>query len=288
MMPVLGVVGACVVIVGVGDLGTALVTCLAITALLVAAGARMRDIGMLAAIAGGVVLLAVLIEPYRMARITSFLDPGGDPGGAGFQLIQAQDRARVRGAVRRRAGGEPAEGLLPPGGAHRHDRRGHRRGARDGGDRRPRRPLRDLRLRRFQDRPNRPRSLREAARGGPDLARSHPGHGQPARRLRPRAADRGAAALRLLRQREHARDARRSRPLAQRRARRERRVERQAVEPRWKTEHRRRRQRWRASARAAPARSSTSGAKGRHSSGRNGGTRRARPRGRRRASGSGR
>jgi cell division protein FtsW len=90
MMPVLGVVGSCVVIVGVGDLGTALVTCLAITALLVAAGARMRDIGMLAAIAGVVVLLAVLVEPYRMARITSFLDPSGDPGGAGFQLIQAK------------------------------------------------------------------------------------------------------------------------------------------------------------------------------------------------------
>ena len=45
---------------------------------------------MLAAIAGGVVLLAILIEPYRMERITSFLDPGGDPGGAGFQLIQAK------------------------------------------------------------------------------------------------------------------------------------------------------------------------------------------------------
>jgi len=90
MMPVLGVVGACILIVGVGDLGTALVTCLAITALLIAAGARMRDIGLLAAIAGAVVLLAVLIEPYRMARITSFLDPSGDPGGAGFQLIQAK------------------------------------------------------------------------------------------------------------------------------------------------------------------------------------------------------
>jgi cell division protein FtsW len=90
MMPVLGVVGVCVLVVGIGDLGTALVTCLAITALLVAAGARMRDIGLLAALAAGVVLLAVLIEPYRMARITSFLDPGGDPGGAGFQLIQAK------------------------------------------------------------------------------------------------------------------------------------------------------------------------------------------------------
>ncbi len=90
MMPVLGVTGVCVVIVGVGDLGTALVTCLAVTALLIAAGARMRDIGMLAAIAGGIVLLAVLAEPYRMARITSFLNPGDDPGGAGFQLMQAK------------------------------------------------------------------------------------------------------------------------------------------------------------------------------------------------------
>ncbi len=90
MAPVLTVVGAGVFVVGVGDLGTALVTCLAITALLVGAGARLRDIGLLAAGAAVVVLLAVLIEPYRVARITSFLDPGGDPGGAGFQLIQAK------------------------------------------------------------------------------------------------------------------------------------------------------------------------------------------------------
>jgi cell division protein FtsW len=90
MMPVLTVVGLGVLIVGVGDLGTALVTCLVITALLIGAGARLRDIGLLAAGAGAVVLLAVLIEPYRVARITSFLDPSGDPGGAGFQLIQAK------------------------------------------------------------------------------------------------------------------------------------------------------------------------------------------------------
>jgi cell division protein FtsW len=90
MMPVLGIVGVAVVVVGVGDLGTALVTCLAITALLVGAGARLRDIALLAAGAGVVVLLAVMIEPYRVARITSFLNPGGDPGGAGFQLIQAK------------------------------------------------------------------------------------------------------------------------------------------------------------------------------------------------------
>jgi cell division protein FtsW len=90
MVPVLAVVGLGVLVVGVGDLGTALVTCLAVAALLIGAGARLRDIGLLAAAAAGVVLLAVLIEPYRVARITSFLDPGGDPGGAGFQLIQAK------------------------------------------------------------------------------------------------------------------------------------------------------------------------------------------------------
>jgi cell division protein FtsW len=90
LTPVLGVVGFGVLVVGIGDLGTALVTCLAITALLIGAGARLRDIAMLAAAAGVVVLLAVMIEPYRVARITSFLDPSGDPGGAGFQLIQAK------------------------------------------------------------------------------------------------------------------------------------------------------------------------------------------------------
>ena len=90
LAPVLGMVGAGVLIVAVGDLGTALVTALAIAALLVAAGVRIRDIAMLAAGAAALILLAVLIEPYRVARITSFLDPSGDPGGAGFQLIQAK------------------------------------------------------------------------------------------------------------------------------------------------------------------------------------------------------
>ena len=33
--------------------------------------------------------LAILIEPYRMARLTGFLDPGADPTGAGFQATQA-------------------------------------------------------------------------------------------------------------------------------------------------------------------------------------------------------
>jgi cell division protein FtsW len=90
MGPVLGVAGAGIVLVALGDLGTALVIAAALAALLVAAGARIRDLGLLAGGALTAILLAVLIEPYRVSRITSFLDPGGDPGGAGFQLIQAK------------------------------------------------------------------------------------------------------------------------------------------------------------------------------------------------------
>jgi cell division protein FtsW len=41
-------------------------------------------------IAGAVALVAVWIEPYRRARVVSFLNPWSDAQGAGFQTIQAQ------------------------------------------------------------------------------------------------------------------------------------------------------------------------------------------------------
>ena len=90
LMPFLGIAGLALLLVVVGDLGTALVTCLAIGALLLAAGVPVRTIGLLAAGVGAGALLAAMAEPYRMARITTFLDPSGDPGGSGFQLIQAK------------------------------------------------------------------------------------------------------------------------------------------------------------------------------------------------------
>ncbi|MDQ3758780.1 MAG: putative lipid II flippase FtsW [Actinomycetota bacterium] len=72
------------------DLGTAMVACFAAASMLVAAGARMRDLGILAAAIGAVIMLAILIEPYRMERLTGFLNPGADPSGSGFQANQAQ------------------------------------------------------------------------------------------------------------------------------------------------------------------------------------------------------
>ena len=90
LMPILGVAGLGLLLVVAGDLGTALVAAVGLAALLVAAGVRIRDLALLGAGLAAVALIAVMIEPYRMARITTFLDPSGDPGGSGFQLIQAK------------------------------------------------------------------------------------------------------------------------------------------------------------------------------------------------------
>ncbi|MEK6271113.1 MAG: putative lipid II flippase FtsW [Actinomycetota bacterium] len=91
LTPYLAVVGlACVLMVVEPDLGTAIILCLATGALLVAAGVKIRHLALLGAAIGVVVLLAIAIEPYRMQRLTGFLNPTSDPGGAGFQAIQAK------------------------------------------------------------------------------------------------------------------------------------------------------------------------------------------------------
>src|SRR5207245_67750 len=48
-----------------------------------------RTLGAGTGIAVGLGLVAIWFEPYRRARIFSFLDPWKDPQGAGFQTVQA-------------------------------------------------------------------------------------------------------------------------------------------------------------------------------------------------------
>ena len=91
MMPFLLVVGgSALLIVAEPDLGTTLVIAFASAATLVAAGARIRDLAVIALVLGFFALLMTLIEPYRMARLTAFLNPGADSTGAGFQAAQAK------------------------------------------------------------------------------------------------------------------------------------------------------------------------------------------------------
>jgi cell division protein FtsW len=90
-MPFLLVTGAaCLLIVMQPDMGTAMVIAFAVAATLIAAGARPRDLGMIALAVGVVALLMTVVEPYRMARLTGFLHPGAAAEGAGFQAAQAK------------------------------------------------------------------------------------------------------------------------------------------------------------------------------------------------------
>jgi cell division protein FtsW len=67
-----------------------MVICFSVAATLVAAGARPVDLGKVALVIGGLALLMAVVEPYRMARLTAFLNPGADAAGAGFQAAQAK------------------------------------------------------------------------------------------------------------------------------------------------------------------------------------------------------
>ena len=91
MVPFLAPVGVvCLLVVAEPDLGTAMVACFTAFALLIASGAKLRHLGVLGLFLLGAILLAILIEPYRMERLVGFIDPSADPAGAGFQANQAQ------------------------------------------------------------------------------------------------------------------------------------------------------------------------------------------------------
>jgi cell division protein FtsW len=91
MMPFLLVVGvSCLLIMLEPDMGTTMVIAFSVGATLIAAGARPRDLGLIALGLGFCALLMTIVEPYRMARLTGFLNPGADAAGAGFQAAQAK------------------------------------------------------------------------------------------------------------------------------------------------------------------------------------------------------
>ncbi|NRA70697.1 MAG: cell division protein FtsW [Gammaproteobacteria bacterium] len=71
------------------DLGTVIVMFVATVGMLFLAGAKLRDFFVL--ILGGVALIVglIIVSPYRMKRVTSFLDPWKDPFGDGYQLTQS-------------------------------------------------------------------------------------------------------------------------------------------------------------------------------------------------------
>jgi len=85
----IAILPAAVLIMLEPDLGTTLVLVAAVVAVLVAAGARLRYLFTAAAAGCLAVLALIAVEPYRLQRLTTFLDPWKDPQGSGFQATQS-------------------------------------------------------------------------------------------------------------------------------------------------------------------------------------------------------
>ncbi len=90
--PLMLVAGAAMVLIASQpDLGTALVIAFTVGALLLVAGVPLSLIGKIAGVAAAVILVFILIEPYRAARLTGFINPWEHAQSPiGFQSVQGQ------------------------------------------------------------------------------------------------------------------------------------------------------------------------------------------------------
>src|SRR5450756_3218082 len=85
----IGILPAGLLIMLEPDLGTTLVLVVAVAAVLVAAGTRLRYLFSLVAAGCLAVLALIIVEPYRLERLVTFFDPWKDPQGSGFQATQS-------------------------------------------------------------------------------------------------------------------------------------------------------------------------------------------------------
>jgi cell division protein FtsW len=79
----------CALLLAEPDLGTAITITVMLGGVLVVSGAPSRVLASAGGIAVFLVLAAAWFEPYRRARLLSFLNPWSDAQGAGYQTVQA-------------------------------------------------------------------------------------------------------------------------------------------------------------------------------------------------------
>jgi cell division protein FtsW len=88
IMAVLGIVS--LLILAQPDLGTTISLAAVVFIMLYVGGVPLRYLLFILLIAGFMLYLLIVSEPYRMRRIVAFLNPWADPKGSGFQIIQSQ------------------------------------------------------------------------------------------------------------------------------------------------------------------------------------------------------
>lgn len=89
LRPMIVLTAACVLLLAEPDFGAAVVLLATALIMMFVAGARIRDFLLFFAVAVLAMIALVLAAPYRMKRVTGFLDPWADPFNSGFQLTQS-------------------------------------------------------------------------------------------------------------------------------------------------------------------------------------------------------
>ena len=89
LRPMLVLTLACVLLLKEPDFGAAIVLLATALTMLFVSGARIRDFIVFFAAAVLAVVALTVTAPYRMKRLTGFLDPWSDPYDSGFQLTQS-------------------------------------------------------------------------------------------------------------------------------------------------------------------------------------------------------
>jgi cell division protein FtsW len=87
--PMLLLIVACALIMAQPDFGTTFVLLATALGLLFMGGVSAWQFGLLVGLAGLALAGLVISSPYRLERITTFIDPWSDPYGSGYQLTQA-------------------------------------------------------------------------------------------------------------------------------------------------------------------------------------------------------
>mgnify|MGYP006418491405 FL=1 len=89
LMPAAFVVGVVCMLTIVEDLGTALLIATVAGLMLIASGARVKHMCVVAVPAAAAVAGAIAMEPYRLQRLQTFLDPWANAQGSGYHVIQS-------------------------------------------------------------------------------------------------------------------------------------------------------------------------------------------------------
>ncbi len=89
LLPAVLCIGAVAFAVVMEDLGTGVLMVLACSVVLIAGGARLKHFAAFVPIGVAGVVAAIMTSPYRVKRITAFLDPYADAQDQGYQMIQS-------------------------------------------------------------------------------------------------------------------------------------------------------------------------------------------------------